>query len=78
MWYKRSKNEILRCHFHSSAATSASTNKETDNTSVKDLKATGKVIERLEEGWQSIHGGNLENFEKSRVNFCYINHHLST
>lgn len=52
---------------NSSAGTITSTSKEVDHTSVKDLKATGKVIERLEEGWQSIHSGNLENFEKSQL-----------
>lgn len=34
---------------------------------MKDLKATGQMIQKLQEGWQSIHNENLENFEKSRV-----------
>ncbi|CAO3606774.1 unnamed protein product [Mucor hiemalis] len=57
---------LLNCQESNTATSNIPTNNEINSTSVKDLKATGQMIQKLQEGWQSIHNENLENFEKSR------------
>lgn len=46
---------------------SASTPTAEPSLSIKELKATSQMIDKLQEGWDSIHKSNQENFEKARV-----------
>ncbi|CEP16530.1 hypothetical protein [Parasitella parasitica] len=35
--------------------------------SIREMKATGRMIHKLQEGWDSIHLANQDNFEKARA-----------
>ncbi len=56
-----------RLTYSNTLATSNSTSTEVELSSITELKATGQIIEKLQEGWQNIHQNNLDNFEKSQV-----------
>ncbi|KAK4514574.1 uncharacterized protein ATC70_002172 [Mucor velutinosus] len=45
----------------------SASNKEEASLSIRNLKATGRMIDKLQEGWDGIHKSNLDNFEKAQV-----------
>ncbi|KAL9558041.1 hypothetical protein PS6_001511 [Mucor atramentarius] len=45
----------------------SASNTDEPSLSIKDLKATGRMISKLQDGWDGIHTSNLDNFEKARA-----------
>ncbi len=57
----------LQKHDSDLSSDHSASNTDESSLSIRDLKATGRMISKLQEGWDGIHTSNLDNFEKARV-----------
>lgn len=47
-----------------------------EEPSITELKATGKLIETLQKGWDTIHFNSQTNVQKAKVRYELYNFHL--